>query len=353
MTSESPRSILIVKLSAIGDVVHSLPVLEVLRQSYPDAVIDWVVEEAAAGIVEGHPAIDRVFVSRRKTWQRALAAGNASPSAGEILDFIRRLRSTRYDLVIDLQGLFKSGILLGLARGLRKVGMSGAREGAGLFLNEHAVAVGRDIHAIDRYLKLAASLGCDVSGWDGRLPVTEADRASACRLLECAGIGETPFVAVNPVAKWETKLWLSDRFSSLCDRIVEETGCKVVFTGGGEDFGHLEEIISAMRHPAVNLAGRTGLRELASVYERAKLLITTDTGPMHIAAAMKCPVVALFGPTSPARTGPYGTGHRVVEAGVPCSPCFRKKCKAPLCMTRIDTERVFEEAATFLIPGLV
>jgi len=353
-TPTAPGSILIIKLSAIGDVVHTLPVLEVLRESFPRARIDWVVEEAASDIVKGHPAVDEVIVSRRKTWQKALFSPlDLASTCGEVFRFIQRLRSTSYDIVLDLQGLFKSGVLAGIARGNRKVGMTGAREGAGLFLGEPPVAVDAAVHAVDRYLKLAARLGCDISRWDGRLPVTDADRAGAHRLLLGAGIDGDDFVAVNPVAKWETKLWVPARFSALCDRIIHETGCRVVFTGGVDDRGYVDGIIDGMRRPAVNIAGLTGLRELACVYERARLMVTTDTGPMHIAAAMQCPVVALFGPTAPGRTGPRGkAAGRVVVAGVPCSPCFRKHCGDPVCMTGIEPERVFNEAAEILIPGI-
>jgi 3-deoxy-D-manno-octulosonic-acid transferase/heptosyltransferase-1 len=348
---EVPRSVLIIKLSAIGDVVHSLPMLEVLRSAYPDARIDWVVEEAAADVIEEHPALDNVIVSPRKSLGRAAASGKITRCLGDAARFIRRLRSIHYDLVIDLQGLFKSGILVGLARGRRKVGMNDSREGSRFFLSEPAFVVDRDIHAIDRYLTVAAGLGCDVSGWDGALPVSERDREKAERMLDAAGVGEQRFIAVNPVAKWETKLWIPGRFSRLCDRIVQEMECKVVLTGGDSDKAYVEDIVSDMKMPAVNLAGRTGLRELACIYERAELLVTTDTGPMHIAAAMKCPVVALFGPTSPARTGPYGTGHRVVITGAACSPCFKKKCTDSHCMSGIGVDDVIEAVASLLIPG--
>jgi heptosyltransferase I len=348
---EAPRSILIVKLSAIGDVVHTLPVLETLRKSYPDAQIDWVVEETAADVIAGHPALDNVIVSPRKSLSRAASGGRITECVREAARFVSRLRAVRYDLVIDFQGLFKSGVFVGLARGLRKVGMNDSREGAGFFLSEPAFPVDRDIHAIDRYLSVAEGLGCDVTSWDGGLPVSGRDRENAARLLEEAGIGDQRFIAVNPVAKWDTKLWIPGRFSQLCDRIVNELEVQVVFTGGGSDTAYVEGIVSNMGMPAVNLTGRTGLRELAGIYERATLLVTTDTGPMHIAAAMKCTVVALFGPTSPARTGPYGAGHRVVRTGAACSPCFRKKCPDPHCMSGIGVEDVFDAVTSMLIRG--
>ncbi len=348
---EAPRSILIIKLSAIGDVVHSLPVLEVLRKTYPRARIDWVVEEAASDILKGHPALDQVIVSPRGTLTRAAASGDIRAFFLEAGCFTRKLRFVSYDLVIDLQGLLKSGVLVGMARGRRKVGMNDSREGASLFLSEPGFPVNRDVHAIDRYLSMAEVLGCDISAWDGALPVTGTDRQRAARLLDEAGVAAGRFVAVNPVAKWKTKLWVPGRFSSLCDRIIEETGRSVVFTGGNSDKSYVESIVGGMKRPAADLAGKTGLRELACIYDRADLLVTTDTGPMHIAAAMKCPVVALFGPTSAVRTGPYGAGHRVVRSAAPCSPCFRKKCNDPLCMSGIDVERVFEAASDLLIPG--
>ena len=147
------------------------------------------------------------------------------------------------------------------------------------------------------------------------------------------------FVAVNPVAFWETKLWEEEKFAALADRLQEELGIGIVLTGG--ESVPLERICRMMRTKAVNLGGRTTLRELACLYREAALLVTTDSGPMHLAAAVGTPVVALFGPTDPARTGPYGPGHRIIRKGLSCSPCFRKRCETPRCMTDISVEEVF------------
>jgi 3-deoxy-D-manno-octulosonic-acid transferase/heptosyltransferase-1 len=146
-------------------------------------------------------------------------------------------------------------------------------------------------------------------------------------------------VAVNPVAFWETKLWEEEKFAELCDRLREELGIGIVLTGG--ESAPLERICRKMRTKAVNLGGRTTLRELACIYREAALLVTTDSGPMHLAAAVGTPIVALFGPTDPARTGPYGPGHRIIRKGLSCSPCFRKRCETPRCMTDISVEEVF------------
>jgi len=323
--------------------VHTLPFLEMLRKGFPGANIDWVVEEGASRIVEGHPALRQTIVSRRNSWMKHLKRdGNKSNTLNDILQFFSELRSCRYDLVIDMQGLFKSGVLVGLSRGDRKIGMSGSREGACLFLKEAPVQVNHDHHAIDRYLKVAEYLGCDTSGWDGRIPFFGTDRRSIERILDQDGRGTMPLVAINPMARWPTKLWGSEQFATLADRISDDSGCAVAFTGSTSDRHVIDHITGMMRTVPLNLAGRTDLKELAYLYTRVKILVTTDTGPMHIAAAMGCPVVALFGPTAPWRTGPYGSRHKVIRTGVGCSPCFKKECDHMICMKEITVDEVFE-----------
>ena len=218
---------------------------------------------------------------------------------GEIRLFLKELRRTRYHCIVDLQNLLKSGILVGLSRGRRKVGMTGAREGASLFLKEPSVEVNYNQHAVDRYLQVAAYLGCKWERWDNRIPVSESQRHGVAQLLASHGIRAGNLVAVNPMAKWKTKLWVPDLFAVLADRLLTEFPCEVIFTGSKEDRPVIDRILSMMKNRAFNFAGQTGLKELADLYGRCRVLITTDTGPMHMAAAMGCRVVALFGPTSP------------------------------------------------------
>jgi lipopolysaccharide heptosyltransferase II len=162
------------------------------------------------------------------------------------------------------------------------------------------------------------------------------------------GLGRNPLVAINPIAKWDTKLWDADRFGVLADQLRESLNCDIVFTGGPEDRSVIEEISKTMRKRPVNFAGVTSLKDLACLYTRCSLLVTTDTGPMHMAAAMGRPTVALFGPTAPHRTGPYGKGHKVITADVECRPCFRKKCEDMRCMKEITVNRVYEGVMTLL-----
>lgn len=345
-----PQKILIIKLSAIGDVVHTLPLLEVLKANHPEARIDWAVEEASAEIVRGHPLLERVLVSRRRSWQRRLQRGPREWAgvAGEVVQFVRELRLRSYDLVLDVQGLLKSGVLTSLSRAPRKLGLSEAREGAHLFFTEPPVPIRFQDHAIERYLTLSDYLGCRRVTWKGAIPVSSRDRDQADRLLDEAGMGGRPMVAINPVAKWPTKLWDTGRFARVADWLVREAGCGVLLTGGVEDRSVTRAISEQMRGEALDLAGRTGLKTLACLFQRCRALITVDTGPMHVAAAMGCPTVALFGPTDPGRTGPYGKGHRIVRARVPCSPCFRRRCRFPECMASIGVEQVTRELAHLL-----
>jgi 3-deoxy-D-manno-octulosonic-acid transferase/heptosyltransferase-1 len=244
--------------------------------------------------------------------------------------------------VVDLQGLLKSGILTFFARGKRKIALNGGREGSPLFVSERVAFPGPDIHALERYLWVARYLGAKDFAQQGTIPVQETDKRYIDSFLAEVR-DDIPLIAINPMAKWETKLWELDRFASLADKINEHCTAQIVFTGNEGDKGAIETILSAMKSSALNMAGKTTLKQLAYLYQRCAVVVSTDTGPMHIAASMDSPVViALFGPTSPLRTGPYGAKHRVIGAGMACSPCFKKKCDDKSCMREITVDQVFE-----------
>lgn len=332
--------ILIVKLSAIGDVIHTLPALNALRAHDPHAHIAWLVEAAAADLLIGHRALDRVIVSHRKRWLRELKGPRRRQAMSEIGAFWRELRDTDYDMIIDFQALLKSALLVRLARGTRKIGFDRGmqhQEHSYLFLNERVPPVDMDVHALTRGLMLLNAIGIDTPAVVYDIPVSARDRRRVDSLLDAHGIdGSRRLVAINPVALWETKLWLNDRFAALADRLVREHRVDVVFTGGAGDRGTIDEIRGMMSTRAVDLAGRTTLTMLAALYQRAHLVVSTDTGPMHLAAAVGTSVVALFGPTAPWRTGPFGEGHTVVRTAPPCSPCFKRQCDGHRCRCMRD-----------------
>jgi heptosyltransferase-1 len=345
---DPPQSILIVKLSAIGDVIQTLPMMEALKDQYPQAQIDWVVEEGASELLFGHPALNRVLVSRRKSWQRRLChKGHFLATYREIRRFIRELRSVRYDWVIDNHGIFKSGILVALSRGRRKIGFKPfpgiADEGNYLFTNERYQPLPIDRHALERYLDLIAQVGVSAKRPALKFSLAAGAVQKAEKLLGEQGFTSAPLIVIHPMAKWATKQWPLENFARLADNLLPQ-GASLVFTGSPEDRKAVQAILDQMRiqQRAVNLAGRTGLKELAGLFFLADLVLTPDTGPMHLAAAVKAPLVALFGPTAPWRTGPYGEDHLILRQSLPCSPCFKKKCATMECMNLLTVEEVLE-----------
>ncbi len=341
-------NILIVKTSSIGDVTHALPALLAIRGHYPKAHIAWVVEEAAADIILGHAALDRVLISPRKTWIRDLRAGRVWKTVVGFRAFVKALRDTHYDLLIDLQGLLRSSLWVVLAKADRKVGFDRGMEhgeNSYLFLNERVPAIDWNRHALDRWLFLLDHIGIPHQSVEYDFPIKKDNEAEAEDLLRERGVTDRDcLIAIHPMTRWPTKLWENARFGQVADRLIG-VGVRVLFTGSMEDRGAIDEICRHMTHQPIRLDGETSLKTLAAIYKRVNTLLTTDNGAMHIAAAIGTPVVALFGPTAPWRTGPYGTQHTVLRSDVSCSPCFKKRCltqdyEERACLGRISVEEV-------------
>jgi heptosyltransferase-1 len=325
-----PR-ILLVKLSSFGDVLHTLPTLEALRSAYPDAYITWLVEAAYAPLLAGHPALDEVWEAPRLHPGELLAGGNPARLRG----LLHRLWAQPFDLVLDVQGLLKSAIWVALARSPRKVGYDRTREGSYLAFSERVPPFDPEAHAVLRYLNLAHYLGA--------APALPRFRLSLDAGVDTAQLipGETgrPLAVLHPGARWVSKLWPASSWARLAEWLADE-GFQVAMTGSRADEHLVAEVTGKTQAPVLNLAGRTSLAELAAILRRARLAVTTDTGAMHLAAGLGTPVVAVFGPTAPWRTGPFGVGHRVVRLGLPCSPCFKRQCPEPRCLTGLTPEVV-------------
>ncbi len=322
----SPRKILVIKPSALGDVVHSLPFLNAIRDRYPDAEIHWLIARSFEDLLQGHPMISRLWVIDKDRWKRL---SNVSETARALRRLMRELREERFDLVVDLQGLFRSGLLCGATRSPVRVGFSEGREASPLFYT-HRIRGGRDCHAIERYMNVARSLGAHTDridypfGWD---------------LNDSSHVENLPsdYVVMAPAAGGEAKRWPAESFGQLASRLPWPS---VVISGRG-DAQLVEQVVAASNGKALSLAGKTTLREVTAVIRRARAFISNDTGPMHIAAALGVPVFAVFGPTSAARTGPYGPAHTIITAGLACSPCYRrKKCSNWICMEKVSVDRV-------------
>jgi heptosyltransferase-1 len=351
-------NILIVKLSAIGDVIHTMPALVALRRQYPQAHISWLVEEAGAELLRGHAALDRVVLWKRRQVSRDLKTIRWIRASRECCSVLRQVRDRDYDLVIDFQALMKSGVWVFLAKGRRKVGFGRGMEhseGSWLFLNERLPPVSMEVHALERGLILLEQLGVPRGEVQYRFPhdAQAEDKVNAF-LSEGGIVNQTPFVVIHPMARWRTKLWFNDRFATLADALAGH-GVRVVFSGSKADELVLDEIAGRTKTSCLRFDGQGGLRHLAALCRRARVVVSTDTGPMHLAAAVGTPVVALFGPTAPNRTGPHGERHTIVRAPVPCSPCFKRRCASTVveefgCMKRVEVDQVLDAVLKRLQP---
>jgi heptosyltransferase-1 len=329
------EKILIIKPSSLGDIIHALPVAAAIKAALPDGRIDWVAGKGYGEILEGNPAINRII-----TFDRGMLGGKGR--AGRLSDFVRELRGERYDIVIDLMGLLRSALMAFACRADRRIGFANAREGAPWFYTEKVAVPAAVTHAVDRYMLVLSNMGIKPVGVTGfGIRIDEKDFAQADGLLKGIGIGPgEPFIAIAPSARWTTKRWPAEKFIKLAGRLQAEKGVKCVFLGSSEDSAILAGHGRDTSVADSALFGSTSLKGLAAILKKARLLVTNDSGPMHVAAAVGTPVVALFGPTDPARTGPYGRGHAVMTSGASCAPCFKRDCDTIKCLGDIGVDEV-------------
>lgn len=297
-----PDKVLVVRLGAIGDVVNAQVVANAIREARPEVQIGWVAHELVRPLLEGHPSVDRVHVWRR----------GAGP--GELARVARELRAEGYDLALDLQRIAKSGLLARLSGAPRVVGFDRARskELNWLFASER-VAPGGGRHMLEWYLDFVRHLGLPRPRALHRLPRDAA--AAAWAEGEVRALGAAPLL-VNLGASKPANRWEPERFGALAARLAHALDRPVGLTGGPDDVERAARARDAAGEGAVarSWVGATGLLQLAELARRACAMVSCDTGPMHLAAAVGTPVVALFGPADPARTGPWGEGHRVVRS---------------------------------------
>lgn len=315
--------ILLIKPSSLGDIVHALPVLRALRRSYTHAHIAWLVGESFEALIRSHPDLDETIPFARKRFGKL---GRSSGATRDFLRFVRELRNRRFDLVIDLQGLFRSGFLARATGAPVRIGFADAREAAWLFYTHRLPKPTADMHAVDRNLQALQLLGLDAGPITFDLAVTEQERAEAKRLLADSGVADgEPFVAILPGARWETKRWPAERFIEVTEHLASHSNARVVLLGGPDERELCERIASNCNPPPANLAGRTSMRQLIALIEQASVVLCHDSGPMHLAAALNRPMVSILGPTNAARTGPYGRFDTVVRLDLDCSPCYLRR----------------------------
>lgn len=335
----NPKKILIVLHGSIGDVIRALPLADLVRAGFPDAHLAWSVEPPSLPLVERYPAVQEVILFDRRRWWR------------EWLPFLRRVRAQRFDLVLDLQRHFKSGVITRWSGAPHRLGFNrlDAKEFNWLFNNHFIAAAGDGISKRDHYLKFADYLGIAASPVDWNFRLTEEENRNIDYHLQAVHDG---FAVLFVGSRWESKRWFPIQAAQCASVISERHKLQIVLLGGEDDRSIAAQIVNVAATPMIDLVGWTALPEAVGIISRAKLAVGPDTGLMHIAAAVGTPVVSLWGPTSPLRAGPYRFEDLVVQGKAACVPCYRRRCPiGRICMHSISVEDIADKIRMALARG--
>lgn len=333
----NPRSIVVVKLSAIGDVLHGVPAAVAIKRAFPETRIGWAVEGRAADVLAGHPAIDHVFRLPRG-WLE-------SPRA--VLAVRGQLQSFRPDVTLDLQGLLKSGVASWLSGAPRRIGPArpDAREGSWLAATERVPL--RATHVVDRHCELLAPLGIAAAPAEFTMPPWPVSRLRMHQWLAAQRLPQRPLI-INPGAGWKSKLWPLDRFAATARGLRRLHGQPVIVVWGGDAERTAAERIVADAAGGAIMAPATSLQDLGELARLAAVFISSDTGPLHLAAAVGTPCVGLFGPVPAARNGPYGAGHVCIEPRADLRPRWEDRKTDLRSMAGIEVAAVLAAVESLL-----
>lgn len=344
MSTQTPiLNILIVKLSSLGDVIHALPVAHNLKKILPECRISWLVHKPLGDIIRLFPCVDEVIDFDRNYFKRA---GNLKELYTPLKLMMNHLKTQRFDWVIDLQGLLRSGLWSFVSGAKLRIGFENARECAWLFYNLK-IPVEKKIHALDQNLAVLKHLFPAETDYDFNLQLRKSDHESIVANMTRIQPHFIPgqFALIFPGTRWVSKQW---PFSQFRDLIEQTSSLMPVVIAGTEEDRKAIAVTGLKEHVNIlNLCGKTSVSELLLLIQNARIVVTNDSGPMHMAALLKIPLIALLGPTAKWKTGPYRHG-RVLQKNFDCIPCLKKDC--PLtgieykkCMNTISPSEVFEE----------
>jgi len=355
--------ILLIKPSAVGDVVHALPVIEKLRRRYPQARIDWLLTRENAQMIQGHPAVSNILLFARREFSKD---GRRISVAASMLELVREIQGARYEMVIDLHGQLRSGLFsmvsqapvrIGFDRPIQRSastfqgrrlgnipsrGWAGAREGSWLAYTHRIPIPTLEAHAVERNLWVGQLLGFDNEPPVFNLPINaEAEARISQHLAEYSARGR-PLAIMAPGTMWETKHWTPEGFAGVARGLVDNGFIPAIIGSKGERT--LNGDIHARAPGSTDFTGQTSLADVVALIRRAAVVVTNDSGVMHIAAALGKPAISIFGPTNPVHVGPYGQPRSVVRLDLPCSPCnYRRLVQCPnghACMRDLTVEMV-------------
>jgi lipopolysaccharide heptosyltransferase I len=340
LTDLRARRVAVIKPSALGDVIHTLPVLGALRHKFPDAHIAWIVNRAYQPLLDGHPCLDETIA-----FDRGALNGGWKRAAGASLAFARELRKRRFDLVIDLQGLARSGLMTLATGASRRVGLSTAREGAHLAYTDVVPVPDPDrMHAVEHNWCAAEALGVGHLPKRFDVPVRPESRAWASSQLRDL---PRPWMAFGVGARWLTKRWPPGHFARLAQLAQERFGGTAFFIGAPDESPLAKEVIAQLRGPWRDFVGTTNLQQLAGLLEAADVMVSNDTGPLHLAAALGRPCVAPYTCTQVRRHGPYGASGGI-ETTVWCKGSYVRTCDRLECMAELTPDRLWPALASTL-----
>jgi len=337
--------ILILKPSSLGDVIHALPVLRMLKQQLPASEIYWWIDAGLAPLLQDDPDLSGVLIFDRKRWSGPV-------HWPELWRSVMEARQLSFDWAIDLQGLARSGLFAWLSRSGVTIGLDGAREGSSAAYDLVAPAPRESLHAVDRYLEVLPLLNIPIRWGFEWLP---RRKAVAAAIEARFPVNASKWIMLQPGARWINKRWPVEHFASLAKQLLRAYPNQRIAILGGRDETELGQKIQQVdTGRCLDLTGKLSLPEMVEWIRSSELMVTNDTGPMHVAAALGKPIVPLFGPTDPVRTGPYRQiGNALQLRSLPCVPCMSSRCdyvKPFECLKALSPQVVFEKVREIYPP---
>jgi lipopolysaccharide heptosyltransferase I len=347
------QKILVLRLSAVGDVIRTLPAVKALKEHNPSSSITWIVEEASQALLESQPEVDEVILFPRKRWSKGIKSLKGIwGTFGEMRGFVKDLRRRKFDVVLDFHGILKSGALSFLSGSPRRIGYArrSTKEGNFLYSNVKVNLPRERISRFERNLALLKGIGLELKELKYSLHIPPEDREYMGSFFKVSSaFVNRPLIAIHPGTSRKAlfKRWMPDQYAQLADRLVQELNASVLFTWGDEEVDWVEGIRSQMKEPSLLAPKTESLTQLGEVYRNCDLYIGGDTGPMHIASLMGIPAVVIYGPTDPIENEPFGN-HVKVRKEVGCSPCHEYSCKKLDCIRAVSADEVFNATKKIL-----
>ncbi|MEK6732934.1 MAG: lipopolysaccharide heptosyltransferase II [Candidatus Omnitrophota bacterium] len=327
------KRILIVNVNWLGDTLFATPLIRAVRETYPDSYIAILTHPRCYGMLEGNPHINEIIIYNEKKEHKNLLRR---------FSIISYLRAKNFDTAFILKKSFSRTILLLFSKIPQRIGYGSKR--AGFMLTKRVSSPHKPMHKVDYFLRLAEAAGISAKNKNYEIAISSKNMDDAENVLKDVGLEGRKFIALNAGGNWNPKRWPVSNFAELGEEIINKFKTPVVLTGADKDISLAEDIAGLMKHKPYILCGKTDLKTLGAIFKKAICAVSNDSGPMHLAAAVKAPLVAIFGPTSPELTGPYGDGIRkVLHKDIGCKiPCYDLKCKDNRCIKAVTVEDVIE-----------